>query len=112
MIALRVTSLASKHLHLLQTQDVDATISRRDSARLELREKFSPELLLEGFRTFFPNPVRSRHTAITFSPRRPPFQWLMAWLEADPTSALLSGGAIAAAVVVGALYLFKWVRRR
>lgn len=96
----------------LQTKDVDATIKRRDNARLELREQASPQLLLEGYRTFFPNPIRSRHTAITFSPQRPPLQWLLAWLESDPTSALLSSGALAAALVVGALCLFKWVRRR
>ena len=44
---------------LLQTQDVDATIKRRDAAREEMRSKASPELLLEGYRSAMPSPFGS-----------------------------------------------------
>lgn len=95
-----------------QTQDVDATIRRRDHAREELREQASPQLLLDGYREYFSHPVQSRYTAVTFSPRKSLMLRLRSWFQSDPKAVLFAGSALVAAMAVGAFCLARWVRKR
>ena len=67
--------------------------------------------MCHGCRTYFPYPVRSRHTAITFSPRLPLQLRLLSVLpDTKQKAALWTSGALAA--VLGAFWVFRWLQRR
>lgn len=106
MINVRRKFAAGLRKLCLQKRDLDATVKRRDEARTDILAKASPQLLHEGFQTFFPNPVRSHYTAITFSPRLPLLQRVinLASDQRKRNLILLASGAVAI-VACGALAL-------
>lgn len=99
-----------KSLLLVQTLDLDATIKRRDEARTALLKAASPELLLEGYQTYFPNPVRTHYTAITFSPRLPITQRMANYLM-EPKGQILLATGIATTLALSAVAFRSWLAR-
>ena len=97
---------------LVQTRDLDATVKRRDEARTDMLHSASPQLLHEGYQTYFPNPVRSHYTAITFSPRLPLLQRIanIACDQRKRNIILLASGALA--VVACSTFALKRMQSR
>lgn len=93
----------------MQHRDLDATVKKRDNARLATRETVTPATLLEGYRTHFPDPVRSHYTAVTFSPKLP--LGLRVLGQFTPQNLVLASGTLAA-VGCGVFWGMRWLRDR
>lgn len=96
----------------LQTEDLDGALERRDKARDQFRRGVTPFALLQAYKTYFPFPVRSRYTVITFSPRLPILARLALKLSSQNTRVLALYSAGLCTAILASIFAFKrWYRR-
>ena len=99
-------------LFFLQFDDLDGAVERRETARNTFRESVSPETLQQAFCRIMPHPVRSRYTAITFSPQLPLAVRAIQSLQTTQGKILWSVGVCTVLTAAFCVLRKLWSRRR